>query len=73
MVVKTWKSDELGVTIEIDHDKCEGYAECVSVCPADVFEIVDEKATAPNVDECAECCACVEACPVNAIKHSSCD
>jgi NAD-dependent dihydropyrimidine dehydrogenase PreA subunit len=73
MAIKTWKSDELGITIEIDYDKCEGYAECVSVCPSDVFEVVDGKATAPNIDDCIECCACVEACPANAIKHSSCD
>lgn len=72
MVVKTYKSEKLGITIEIDHDKCNGDGECVSVCPSEVFELVDEKSTAPNVDECVECCACVEACPTGAIKHSSC-
>ena len=67
MAIKTWKSEELGVTIDIDHDICEGYGECVSVCPGEVYELVDGKATAPNIDECVECCACVDACPVNAI------
>jgi NAD-dependent dihydropyrimidine dehydrogenase PreA subunit len=26
----------------------------------------------PNIDECIECCACVEACPTGALKHSTC-
>ena len=72
MAKKTWKSDELDVTIEIDYDICQGHGECVSECPCEVFEFVDGKPTAPNIDECSECCACVEACPENAIKHSSC-
>jgi NAD-dependent dihydropyrimidine dehydrogenase PreA subunit len=25
-----------------------------------------------NIDECIECCACVENCPEGAIEHSSC-
>jgi len=72
MVVKSWKSSELGVTIEIDYDKCTGAAVCVDVCPSEVFQIVDGKSTAPNIDACVECCACVQNCPENAISHSSC-
>ncbi len=72
MVVKKWVSEKLGVTIEVDYDKCQGHAECVDVCPTDVYELVEGKAIAPRIDECIECCACVEACPVNAIRHSSC-
>jgi formate hydrogenlyase subunit 6/NADH:ubiquinone oxidoreductase subunit I len=26
----------------------------------------------PNIDECIECCACQEACPTGALKHSGC-
>jgi NAD-dependent dihydropyrimidine dehydrogenase PreA subunit len=70
MVVKTFKSDV--VTINIDHDKCKGHGDCVDVCPVSVYELVDGKSTAPNVEECIECCACVEACPEEAIVHSSC-
>lgn len=73
MGIKTWKSEKSGVTIEIDHAKCQGAGECAEVCPSEVYEIVDGKATAPNVDECVECCACMDSCPVNAIKHSSCE
>ncbi len=70
MAVMTYESDE--VTIKIDLDKCKGHAECVDVCPSDVYEIVDGKATASNVEECIECCSCVEVCPEEAIEHNSC-
>ena len=67
-----YKSDSLGITIEIDHEKCDGDGECVDICPAEVFEMQNEKSVVINIDECTECCACVEACPQEAIKHSSC-
>ncbi|RLG72805.1 MAG: 4Fe-4S ferredoxin [Methanobacteriota archaeon] len=67
--IRTWEAE---VTIKIDYDKCIGSGECVDVCPSDVFELVDGKSTAPNVADCIECCACVSACPTNAIEHSSC-
>jgi NAD-dependent dihydropyrimidine dehydrogenase PreA subunit len=73
MGIKTWKSEKIGVTIEIDYDKCDGNAECADICPGEVYEIIDEKSQAINVDNCVECCACVDACPVSAIKHSSCE
>ncbi len=72
MSVKTWKSESLGIEIQIDHDKCEGCEQCVQVCPVGVFEMVEGKSTAPNIDQCIQCCACVNACPTNAITHSSC-
>jgi NAD-dependent dihydropyrimidine dehydrogenase PreA subunit len=70
MVIKTFKSDE--VTIEIDYDKCGGGADCVDVCPSEVYELVDGKSTAPNIEDCIQCCSCVDACPVDAIAHSTC-
>ena len=70
--VKTYTSEALGCTIKINYDLCNGAAECVEVCPTDVYELVGDKATAPNIDECTECCLCVDACPQDAIKHSSC-
>lgn len=72
MAAKEYKNDS-GMTLEIDEDKCTGCEECVNTCPAEVFEIVNEKSTAPNITECTECCVCVETCPENAIKHSSCE
>jgi NAD-dependent dihydropyrimidine dehydrogenase PreA subunit len=70
--IKTWESEEIGCSISIDHELCNGDGECVEVCPTEVYEIVDGKSTAANIDECIECCACVEACPTDAIEHSTC-
>ncbi|MFQ6056471.1 MAG: ferredoxin family protein [Methanosarcinales archaeon] len=70
MVVKIYNSGD--ITIKIDYDKCVGHGECVEICPVDVYELVDGKSTAPNIDECTECCLCVDACPENAIEHNSC-
>ncbi len=67
-----WHSDDNGVTIRIDHDKCNGAEECVHTCPASVYELKDDlgKAVAENVEECIECGACEGVCPVEAIWHS---
>ena len=73
MAIKLWKSDTLGISIEIDYDKCAGHGNCVEECPSEVFDVVDGKATCPGVNDCIECCACVEACLESAIKHSSCE
>ena len=67
-----WKSEEVGVTITVDYDLCTGVGECVDNCPVEVYELIDEKAVATNIDECTECCTCVVSCPNEAIKHSSC-
>ncbi len=54
--------------IEIDHDICGGYGNCLVVCPAHVFEIIDGKSTAPHVERCVLSYRCVESCPTDAIK-----
>jgi NAD-dependent dihydropyrimidine dehydrogenase PreA subunit len=64
--------EEGDIKITIDYDKCTGVGECVTSCPVEIFEVVDGKAVAKNVGECIECCACVSACPQEAIEHSSC-
>ena len=73
MAIRIWKSSLLGVTIEIDYEKCKGHGKCVEECPSEVFDVVASKATCPAIDDCVECCACVDTCPENAIKHSSCE
>jgi NAD-dependent dihydropyrimidine dehydrogenase PreA subunit len=60
------------ISISIDYDKCTGVGECVTVCPVDIFNVQDGKAVCVNVGDCIECCACVSACPNDAIEHSSC-
>ena len=64
--------EEGDIRITIDYDKCTGVGDCVTACPVEIFEVVDGKAIAKNVDECIECCACVNVCPNDAIEHSSC-
>ena len=69
---KKWESKKIGVVIEVDYEKCKGYGECVLACPSSVYELVNGKTTAPNIDDCIQCCACQDACPTKAIKHHSC-
>ena len=71
MDVKSWSSET--VTINVDYDKCKGIGECVDVCPSEVYILKEEKAVPVNIGECVECCACVEACPEEAIDHSACE
>ena len=65
-----WHSDDNDVTVRIDHDKCTGAKECINVCPAEVYVLVDGKAMAENVGDCIECSACQGVCPEDAIWHS---
>ncbi len=37
--------------ITIDTDKCDGCGDCVSACPANVFEVVDEDPNDPMREE----------------------
>lgn len=52
--IKEYKSGS--IVIKIDLDKCTGDANCVDVCPVDVYELVEGKSTAPRVEDCTECC-----------------
>lgn len=71
MTIKKYEGNNL--TIEIDEEKCNGDGECVNVCPTSVYELIDGKSQAVLAEDCIECCACVDACPTKAIKHSTCD
>ncbi len=51
----------------IDRDKCNGCETCLSSCPFDAIEIVDEKAVINEY--CNSCMACLEVCPEGAIKE----
>jgi len=71
MAIKTWQSEM--VTIKVDYDKCKGHGDCVDSCPSEVYELIDNKAVPVNINDCVECCTCVEVCPENAIDHSACE
>lgn len=60
------------IKIIIDLEKCTGAGECVTACPVEIFEVVDDKVICKNLGECIECCACVTSCPNDAIEHNSC-
>jgi len=44
--------------------KCVGCAACVSICPVDVFDYVDELPVDTRADACVNCVLCAEVCPV---------
>ena len=37
--------------ITIDTDKCDGCGDCVTACPVDIFEVMDEDPNDPMRDE----------------------
>jgi len=65
-----------GSRVAVDFDICIGDGACVDVCPEEVFEWVEyegneastKKAAPAKEDQCIECLACEDECPVVAIK-----
>jgi adenylylsulfate reductase, subunit B len=53
---------------QVDKKKCTGCGTCISVCPNSVFTLKDGKSVVERPEDCVECMACVENCPVEAIK-----
>ena len=53
--------------VVVDPGKCVGCAECIEVCPVDVYEIQDEKSVPVNAEECLGCESCIEVCETEAI------
>jgi NAD-dependent dihydropyrimidine dehydrogenase PreA subunit len=63
--VKKW--EEVDNWVEIDLDLCKVAEECVNVCPAEVYIIINGKVNAENIGACIQCGACQDTCPYNAI------
>ena len=51
----------------VDDEKCVRCGTCVSVCPMNNIELVDDKVTWNH--NCEVCLACIHWCPQNAIQH----
>ncbi|MCL1599580.1 MAG: Coenzyme F420 hydrogenase/dehydrogenase, beta subunit C-terminal domain [Actinomycetia bacterium] len=48
----------------VESGKCVGCAACVTICPVDVFDYVDERPQDTRTDACVLCVLCAEVCPV---------
>lgn len=48
----------------VEPGKCIGCASCVSICPVDVFDYVDEVPVDARPEACVYCILCAEVCPV---------
>ena len=55
------------VTLKLDQPACIGCGRCPEVCPHQVFELAEKKASIRDRDACMECGACALNCPVKAI------
>lgn len=57
----------------LDAGRCRGTGFCEQVCPANVFEIVDDRrlASLPRAGQCVQCGACIVQCPSDALYFRS--
>ena len=54
--------------ISINQEDCIGCEACVNNCPVEVYEMIDGKSHATNIDNCCSTLSCVAVCPVSAIQ-----
>lgn len=59
-----------GDFIRIDGEKCIGCADCIRVCMAECFTVVEKKAKITGLEKCMECGACWYVCAYDAIQFS---
>ncbi|TFH16989.1 4Fe-4S dicluster domain-containing protein [Candidatus Bathyarchaeota archaeon] len=64
--------------VTVDLEKCTGAGVCKSVCPVDIYELVEMpkydneiKAVPERMEDCIMCMACVNGCPEQAITVES--
>ena len=54
-------------TLHYSSEKCSGCGRCVEVCPQNVFEMRDKRASIIDRDRCMECGACAKNCEFGAL------
>ena len=59
-----------GEFITVDPEKCTGCGNCIKVCLADCYEIIDKKSRIRSLEKCMECGACWYSCTDDAINFS---
>lgn len=52
---------------DINDDRCTGCDACVSVCPTNVLDLVENKSRVLRFQDCIQCEACMFACPTEAL------
>ena len=60
----------IGDFIKINDEKCTGCANCIKVCLAGCFEIINQKAIIKSLETCMECASCWYVCVEGAIDFS---
>jgi len=53
------------MAVKVIENKCIGCGACITVCPFDAIDMIDDKAVIN--EKCTACGQCIEACPVDAI------
>ena len=56
--------------ILIDEQKCTVCGECVTICPVEIYKLVDGRIVVGNSDECSNCQSCISVCEPQAIMVS---
>lgn len=51
----------------INDDRCTGCEACITVCPTDVLELLENKSRVQRFGDCIQCEQCVMACPTTAL------
>jgi NAD-dependent dihydropyrimidine dehydrogenase PreA subunit len=62
--------DGTGNFIRIDEERCTGCGNCIRVCLAECFEIVEKRAKIRSLELCMECASCWYVCSDGAIYFS---
>src|SRR6476659_481285 len=61
------QSDKKLLIHSINDDRCTGCDACVTVCPTDVLELVNNKSRVLRFGDCIQCEQCSMACPTTAL------